>query len=575
MSRKLFITFFASIALILSISTVNAQEGATQPDRTLLPEIDPQDIEIRSQFQARFPGLRRQPILGFNPVPRVFQIDPNRRPFIESEEAVAASIPVGELDRPEPPVYRALTYANPNNGFARLGVGSHITPEADVYAITNLGRGQWVSGNINYRSTEGHLDEQNSSFRNFNTDIRSQHRLSNRSTIRLNTGVFSDFNHLPITRISGTIVDGEQGRIANNGVYLGSTFSSARNSIAGFSISANGYLNQFDVTESVTNQAGSPGEWGISAGANYSWLGSNIEEVFGIYVNSDFGGIETIGSEMNSWSDSQLGASYSRLYNYQTDVKASLGASYVTDAFNSGTFYVAPRVEVTHTLFDGMDLRGLVSGSPDHRSLKELQTQNRFINLEDPLRHQYNLRGLAEVIIEPLSGTTFTGGASYQDIKQYAVFTNDKPALGGNLVQGSYDVSYDNASFLKVYGAFSQQLVADKFWVDVDGFWQRPRLSGGEKIPFVEALGVRGALSWRPVAQLLLEGWGDFSGSRFNPNGDDLSSYFLLGGKFEISITENAGIYGKLLNITDQQYEIWDGYRERGFQGFVGITYLF
>ncbi|MEX0661445.1 MAG: hypothetical protein WEA58_08455 [Balneolaceae bacterium] len=574
MSRILRITLFTSIALLLSFSTVNAQDGSTQPDQTLLPEIDPQDIEIRSQFQARFPGLRRQPILGFNPEPRVFQVDPNRTPFIESEEAVAASIPVGELDRPEPPEYRALTYSNPRNGFARLGVGSHITPEADIYGISNLGRGQWVSGNINYRSTEGHLDEQNSSFRNFNTDIRSQHRLSDRSTLKLNTGVFSDFNNLPISRISGTIAEDEQGRIESDGVHFGGIFSTTRNSIGGLDISANGYLNQFETTESISNQAGSPNEWGSSFGVDYSWLGSNIEEVFGIGAESDLGGIETIGSEMNSWSVSQFKASYSRLYNYQTDVKASLGAAYVTDAFTNGTFYAAPRVEVTHTLFDGLDLRGLISGSPNHRSLKGLQTQNRFISLEDPMRHQYHLRGLAEVIVEPLSGTTFTGGAGYENIKQYAVFSN----LGGSEmtpIQGAFNVNYEQASFLKVYGAFSQQLVADKFWVDVDGFWQRPRLSGGEKIPFVEAIGVRGALSWRPVAQLLLEGWGDFSGSRFNPNGDDLSSYFLLGTKFEISITDNAGIYGKLLNITDQQYEIWDGYRERGFQGFVGITYLF
>ena len=48
---------------------------------SLLPDIDPQDIEIRGEFSARFPGIMRQPILGFSPRPRVFQIDPNRMPF--------------------------------------------------------------------------------------------------------------------------------------------------------------------------------------------------------------------------------------------------------------------------------------------------------------------------------------------------------------------------------------------------------------------------------------------------------------------------------------------------------------
>ena len=64
----------------------------TASDNSLLPEINPQDIEIRSEFKARFPGLRRQPILGFNPKPRVFQIQADRMPFMESREDAVANI---------------------------------------------------------------------------------------------------------------------------------------------------------------------------------------------------------------------------------------------------------------------------------------------------------------------------------------------------------------------------------------------------------------------------------------------------------------------------------------------------
>ena len=62
MKRSIVATF-----LFFLISGVDAfaQTGSTQ--NSLLPEIDPQDIEIRSEFRARFPGIRRQPILGFNP----------------------------------------------------------------------------------------------------------------------------------------------------------------------------------------------------------------------------------------------------------------------------------------------------------------------------------------------------------------------------------------------------------------------------------------------------------------------------------------------------------------------------
>jgi len=139
MNRLLFALLLTSFTLFAGVKAV-AQDAQQQTgtQQTLLPEIDPQDIEIRSQFQARFPGLRRQPILGFNPRPRVFQIDPNRTPFFEDEETVVANLPIGVLDRPEPPRYMPLGYSDPQNGFARIGIGSYFTPEADVYAVGRL-----------------------------------------------------------------------------------------------------------------------------------------------------------------------------------------------------------------------------------------------------------------------------------------------------------------------------------------------------------------------------------------------------------------------------------------------------
>ncbi len=55
-----------TIVMVLAANPIAAQQQQ-DTESSMLPEIDPQDIEIRSQFEARFPGLRRQPILGFDP----------------------------------------------------------------------------------------------------------------------------------------------------------------------------------------------------------------------------------------------------------------------------------------------------------------------------------------------------------------------------------------------------------------------------------------------------------------------------------------------------------------------------
>src|SRR6056297_3628084 len=231
---KIAAPLFFLFCLMGAVASLSAQQTGTQAQQNLLPEIDPQDIEIRSQFQARFPGLRRQPILGFNPKPRVFQVDPNRTPFVESDEAIAASVPVGQLDRPDALTYTPLSYTDPATGFARLGIGSFVTPEADIYAIKGFGNKHWVSGNLSHRSSNGHLDEFDSSFRNLSATVRAHLRLSNSALLKLDTGTFTAFNYIPADRVGGTPLQLAGARSAQNGGHFGGSFSYNRTNITGF-----------------------------------------------------------------------------------------------------------------------------------------------------------------------------------------------------------------------------------------------------------------------------------------------------------------------------------------------------
>lgn len=568
---------FLSLFLIGTFASLSAQQTASQAQQNLLPEIDPQDIEIRSQFQARFPGLRRQPILGFNPKPRVFQIDPNRTPFIESEEAIAASVPVGQLNRPDAPTYTPLSYVDPATGFARLGIGTYVTPEADIYAIKGFGNKHWVSGNLSHRSSNGHLEEFDSSFRNLDAVVRAHLRLSKSALLKLDSGAFSGFNYLPADRIGGALAQQAGARLARSGGHFGGSFAYNRTTATGFRSDFNLYSHQFDLTNSGgRTPVGDASEWGTSVNGVYSWAGPRTEEVLSAYADLDAGSMDMIDSETAGWSVAQAGARYERLLNYQTDIDASFGVALVSDAFNQSKFYIAPNLDARHTLIDGIDLRAKLSGAPSHRSLKEYHQINRFIGFDSWISHQYTSELRSEVIVEPLSGTMFTGGLQFQHVRNYAYFTRSESTDFQNVTaQFAYNPQFENANFFKIYASFSQQLAAEKFWVNADVFWQRPRLSGNGKIPYTKSLGFTGTASVRPIRDLVVEGWVNYSGSRFNPLGSDLDPYFLFGARFELALAGNAGIYAKLLNINDSQYEIWQGYRERGFQAYVGITYLF
>lgn len=570
-----FYIILTCLFLAIGMGSVYAQDSQSD-QRTLLPDINPQDIEIRSQFQARFPGLRRQPILGFNPNPRVFQLDPNRMPFIEDEESIMANLPIGELDRPEPPEYESLGYTTPENGFVRAGIGSYMSPEADVYAITRAGNNNWLSANANFTSSEGHIEEYPSSYRFFDGGANLYSKVSDNTTVRLNAGGKYDFNHYPEPQLEIISVENPNTRVESAGFYGGVNVDVSRNSLAGFRFSADGFSTNFDLSSAEPSFAGNARDWGANVQAEYSRLGQNVEEVHRVRITSESGGMETLGNAATTWTVTGISGHYERLFNYKTDVKASFGVAGVSDAFTDFTLFVTPKFEAQHTLFHGLDIRGELSGMPKHNSLSDIHNQNRFYNFESQVRHQYDAQALAEIEIKPFEGTKVVGGISYKHIKNYLYYSrSDYPGSGSGLDFANYELNFQDATFMKIHGGFSQELNPDVFWVQAEGYWQRPRLTGNQKIPFIEAYSIKGTASFRPIRQLLLEGWTEYTGSREDARGNNMSSILLLGSRFELSITENAGIYGKLLNLLDQEYELWQGYPERGFQAYVGFTYLF
>ncbi|TVR16394.1 MAG: hypothetical protein EA391_08190 [Balneolaceae bacterium] len=568
---------------------INARQAQTDTEQTLLPEIDPQDIEIRSQFQARFPGLRRQPILGFNPRPRVFQIDPNRIPFIEDHQTVAANLPIGTLDRPEAPEYQRLGYADPRYAFFRGGIGTYISPEADLFAVARLSDKNWISGSANFESSDGHISNFPSSYRYFNTDIRSFNRLSKRTQLNFSAGFTSNFNHMPMLSSGfGQFFDNDEAgngeffdidtRVSKTGFHGAADFVFAQTSLSGVNVHISGYGNDYSLDSSLNPLSGVANEWGLNIAAGYSRLGNNINEIHRLKISSRIGDQHPVLDNAGVWTVSTISAHYERLFNYRTDVKVSLGASGVTDAADDFTFRFKPDIEIKHTFFTGFSMRGHAYGKENHYSFADVKNQNRFFDFSTPLRHQYQLKALGEVLLEPFFGTKIIGGTSYQNISNYLYFQREIPAVQFHddleIAQRYFSATFSDVTIFRIYGGISQDLRPEVFWVSADGHWQIPRLDGGDKIPFVENLSIKGTASFRPASQVLLEGWGEFMSGRENHRGDSMPTFFTLGAKFEVSLSERFGVYGKMRNILNEEYEIWSGYPERGFQAFVGFNYI-
>lgn len=119
-----------------------------------LPEIAPQEFEIRGQLQINFPSLERQPLRGFAAPSSVPTLPPNRMPHVEPYKQERSSLPEA---LPEPPTStaRLATAPPPANGMVEAGAGRFLTRFARGRLSVPVSTAETISLRGAYDGTEG------------------------------------------------------------------------------------------------------------------------------------------------------------------------------------------------------------------------------------------------------------------------------------------------------------------------------------------------------------------------------------------------------------------------------------
>ncbi|MEQ8524210.1 hypothetical protein [Gracilimonas sp.] len=569
-SRPLFFTLFILFCPLYAF----AQGGQQGADNSLLPEINPQDIEIRSEFKARFPGLRRQPILGFNPNPRVFQIDPNRMPFMETRDEAVADISVTQLGRPVPPERTVLKNPDRINAYIRAGFGSFITPELNGYGFYKLNEKSLVSADLNLRASDGHLDNQESSFRYFDANVSYITKVQDDLKLTVDVGALSDYNDL--FNLADNIQQNFIGETSNKSYTGGSgqiSLQKTENTLTGWQATLGG--NFFSTTLDAGNSglSGDLNERVGHASFSYYWPGNRLYETFDITGSVEAGNYSVPALNEQSWVDAKASIEYERLLNFSTRISGRGGIEYISDPLSNKLYFV-PEIQVKHNFNNALSVSGTAFARPEMQSQQSHHQYNRFLNVQNQLRHAYHLGATGEVNFQLFDGNRVFGGVNYRHVKDYAYY--QRQLIAPSNTAGFYGINYSDANIFELYAGASQQLVPEKFWFDGKIYVRSPNLSNGNTIPYEEKLGVEGAISYKVIKELTINGWAEYIGSREAPaTNSDLNAYVLLNAGAEYQINDTFGVYAKLLNLLGQEYEIWDGYQERPFQVFGGLTIKF
>lgn len=154
---------FLTVLLIAGLTMASPKVGSAQntdTTGTILPNLSPQEVEIRGQLEISFPSLQRQPLIGFNPPPRVPEVPEGYRPYTEAYKLFSSRLPNqrqgnlgnrdgGSLLNTLPPS-RGELEASAGRYLSRViraRLGGPISEKASVYA------------RVDYEGTEGYSPE--------------------------------------------------------------------------------------------------------------------------------------------------------------------------------------------------------------------------------------------------------------------------------------------------------------------------------------------------------------------------------------------------------------------------------
>jgi hypothetical protein len=129
---------------------------AQQPDTSQqkLPEIAPQEFEIRGELQLSFPSLERQPLRGFASPPTIPSVPPEHPPFVESYKQDLEDLPES-LPAPTTATRSVAKTKAPQRGFIEAGGGRYASRFAAARYAVDFSPQQSLSVHADYDGTQG------------------------------------------------------------------------------------------------------------------------------------------------------------------------------------------------------------------------------------------------------------------------------------------------------------------------------------------------------------------------------------------------------------------------------------
>ncbi|AXJ00597.1 hypothetical protein CYPRO_1341 [Cyclonatronum proteinivorum] len=584
---------------------VFGQTQDTRDDRAaLLPDIDAQDIEIRGDFRARFPGISRQPILGFSPTPRVFRIDPNRLPFMETPEEVMASFPLSQLEPNLGPERQLTEIPQQSLLYATAGFGNYVSPEAKAYFSLPLSDRMRLSGNLDWLSSEGHLEEGSvaGAFRRAQGEATLSTRLTTNGNLLASVRGRSDFADLQ-DRLFNTVpidlyvIDGRSS-FDKLGASLG--WVSQRSVHDRFEAFVHYDRSTFESSAERerfrprTGYRAEADEHRFGAQSAFSWAGRQIGHVFLVEAEFDAALYETKAGWFTDvpladklerdWFVAGAAAYWQNELFTGDRLKAGVRFFSGHDPVQEATFMVYPYVNWQYRRTGSLEMEAEVSGYMRNSGLEPLVKGNRTLAVPNSLQNERTFYGNFQASYRFDALITATAGLHAAYTLRPVMYAPNAQFDGSTswvqpedlfLIRPSVGAALNLRPRLLTLYADAHYNITEMSKAAI------PTAADTDTFAGLENYRITAGVRSTPFEHANISLWADLIGTRkalvAETAGDgffyrNTGSVFLLNARAEYRIDGRIGFYLKTLNMLNQSYEIWDGYQERGIQVFGGLS---
>ncbi len=581
-------TFYLALSMLL-LGPTSAVLGQDQEQQPVLPDLAPREVEIRGQLQIAFPSLQRQPLVGFNPPPRVPEIPLSRRPITEDYRKAGAKFLRADLNPPEPPGVTALTGEGPLWAEAELSAGRYFQRRIHALGAARLRSNQKVKLQLRYLGTDGdNVGFQSGANKSDNFDgAISYQRPFGQANFGVDvTGFVSGFNlyGLDTTDTNGRIAinPDRTARSATESIWIASSSRSDVSYRVRAGLQQTKVESDLFATSTITDPSTERSERRVALEGRVAFPISSVRGFLeGQFEGAglDAGGVA--GSDVRH-GEIAAGLAYQSSALTVEAAPAILAISFDGDVGGQPgetrtATYLSPRFDVS--LRTGERVMFYLRNQPNVRpnSLADLFTQNPYLVNEPVVQPSINT-------IDAESGIALFSGplqimteARVQRSPNFRYFVASSGSGASSVSSGFFDLGYGDGQIISIGGEVSLSLPA-ALQLSVAAYYHDSELTDLDvRIPHEPKISGRAGLSYPfSAGRGLVQLTGRYIGSRFADVDEsiELNPYIDVDLYSRYNVTKSVGIVLRLDNISSGDHEIWRNYEESRFILSGGVRLL-